>query len=260
MAIPGESPTGSRDIRRFELLSLPDPNRFSINIAVLADDSASLVDIKAQLNFTGPSGKHILVPDSSGLHFSVMEKSGDFSMKATAQGYEPAEQGMHLSPDERISSWSTRLLLKKIILPPDTTSSFSGQPVYFLGDIYFPFESTLLSPRSQQRLDSLVTLLGVHPGITVTLTGFADLQGPAWYNQYLSEKRASTVRQYLIAGGIDPARITAEGKGEANQLTVDLNPDTRKWNRRVEIRVNQINTMLIHYLPLPVPNSYFINQ
>jgi outer membrane protein OmpA-like peptidoglycan-associated protein len=260
MAIPGESPTGSRDISRFELLSIPDPNRFSIDIKVLADDSASLIKIKAQLNYTGPSGKHILVPDSSELHFSGIEKSGNFSMQATAPGYEPAEQTLHLSLDERISSWSTRLLLKKIILPPDTISSFSARSAFCLGDIYFPFESILLSSQSQQRLDSLVGFLEMQPGITVILTGFADLQGPAWYNQFLSEKRASTVCQYLIAGGIDPVRITAVGKGEANQITIDLNPDTRQWNRRVEIRLSQINTKYIQYLPPPVPNSYLINQ
>jgi outer membrane protein OmpA-like peptidoglycan-associated protein len=260
MAIPGELPTGYRDIRRFELLSIPDPNRFSIDIRVLASDSASLLSIKAQLNYTGPSGQHTLVPDSTGLHFSGLERSGDFIMKATAQGYEPAEKAFHLSLDEKISTHAVKLFLKKIIIQPDTTSFVSPPAAYFLGDIYFPFESTQLSSRSQHRLDSLITLLGMHPGIAVTLTGFADLQGPAWYNQYLSEMRALVVRQYLIAAGIDPGRITAAGKGEANQITIDLNPETRKWNRRVEIRISQNNTMPIHYLPPPVPISYLINQ
>ncbi|MFN8208671.1 MAG: OmpA family protein [Bacteroidales bacterium] len=260
MAIPGELPTGSRDIRRIELLSIPDPNRFSIDITVLADDSASLPGLNARLYYAGPSDTCTLYPDSPVLHYSIKEKSGLLAMKGTANGYETAEQSLQLALDERKSSWSFSLILKKIIIPPDTVSTSFEPPVYFLGDIYFSFESTRLSTTAQQRLDSLVGLLRMHPGITVTLSGFADLQGPAWYNQYLSELRASAVRNYLIAGGIDAGRVTATGKGEANQITSDLNPITRQWNRRVEIRLSRANTLQIHYLPPPVPISFLINQ
>jgi len=53
----------------------------------------------------------------------------------------------------------------------------------------------------------------------------------------LSQRRAKAVRDYLIAGGISPKRITAEGFGETHPVATNDTADGRAQNRRVELRV-----------------------
>ncbi len=105
----------------------------------------------------------------------------------------------------------------------------------------FAFNSAELT-MPQPRLDEIAAALAADPGITdVDITGYADRLGAAAYNQKLSEKRALAVREYLVAKGIDGARLKAYGKGEANPVvtcTDKRRADLIKClepNRRVEV-------------------------
>lgn len=105
----------------------------------------------------------------------------------------------------------------------------------------FAFNSATLS-MPQPRLDEIAAALSADPSITdVDITGYADRLGSAQYNLKLSERRANAVRDYLVARGIDGARLKAYGKGEANPVVVctDKNrADLIKClepNRRVEV-------------------------
>lgn len=105
----------------------------------------------------------------------------------------------------------------------------------------FEFNSaTLRMP--QPRLDEIAAALQADPSITdVDITGYADRLGSAQYNLALSEKRANSVRDYLVGKGIDGARLKAYGKGEANPVVTCNNKrraDLIKClepNRRVEV-------------------------
>ena len=63
--------------------------------------------------------------------------------------------------------------------------------------------------------------------------------GPEATNQKLSEKRAQVVLQFLIDGGISPARLTAIGYGESKPIATNMYKDGRQKNRRVEINLAQ---------------------
>lgn len=92
------------------------------------------------------------------------------------------------------------------------------------------------------KLDEIAAALQADPSVTdVDITGYTDRLGSEKYNLKLSERRANTVRDYLISKGVDGNRLKAYGKGEANPL-VQCNQRKRKElidclepNRRVEV-------------------------
>ncbi|WP_182987985.1 MULTISPECIES: OmpA family protein [unclassified Massilia] len=92
------------------------------------------------------------------------------------------------------------------------------------------------------RLDEVAAALQADPSITdVDITGYTDRLGTDKYNQKLSERRANSVRDYLVSKGVDGGRLKAYGKGEANPVVTCNNKkraDLIKClepNRRVEI-------------------------
>jgi outer membrane protein OmpA-like peptidoglycan-associated protein len=266
MALADPAGNGNRDIKRIEILSMPDPVRFSISGSAFTNDGIPAEQAGVRLCLDGPDTDRCLDPDSSGLHFNFRLKSGEYKLLATAEGYEPVTMDYKLSIDTRQSEWNEDLILKKIILKQEpilstdtfTTRNQSSKERYFLGAIYFPFESVEPASESNQRLDSLVTLLIKYPAIAVVLTGYTDKQGTSDYNILLSVNRAKMVAQYLTLKGIEKQRIIYKGKGEENQITIDLNPQTRKWNRRVEIELLKADNLELFYLPIPAPEEYLI--
>ena len=105
----------------------------------------------------------------------------------------------------------------------------------------FEFDSARLGP-VQSRLDEIAAALTADPTITdVDVTGYADRLGSTKYNLKLSEQRANAVRDYLVAKGIDSARLKAYGKGEANPVVTCDNKNRAELikclepNRRVEV-------------------------
>jgi outer membrane protein OmpA-like peptidoglycan-associated protein len=90
-------------------------------------------------------------------------------------------------------------------------------------DLLFRTDEYILADTTDGRLSDLAVTLASMPGIQVQLDGFADERGSAAYNQKLSRKRVEFVREQLIAGGVDPARIgfTAHGESKAVDGAVD---------------------------------------
>lgn len=89
----------------------------------------------------------------------------------------------------------------------------------FSGDALFAFDKADLKPAGVAMLDTLVGQLKGATYDTIVVTGHTDRIGSSQYNQKLSERRANTVKDYLVAQSVTANRIDAQGKGEAQPET-----------------------------------------
>ena len=107
-------------------------------------------------------------------------------------------------------------------------------------DLLFRTDEHFLADTTGGRLAVLATTLASMPDIQVKLDGFADERGDSRYNQRLSEKRVSFVREQLVAAGVAPSRISHAAHGEAPAQ--DATPDSFALERRVSLTLFMDNT------------------
>lgn len=104
-------------------------------------------------------------------------------------------------------------------------------------DTFFDFDKSTLKPSGRQVLDQVAAQAANLNLETLIAVGHTDSIGTEKYNLGLSQRRANTVKNYLISKGIPADRIYAEGKGEAQPIATNATPQGRAQNRRVEIEI-----------------------
>jgi len=107
-----------------------------------------------------------------------------------------------------------------------------------MADVLFQTGKYELNSDAQLKLAKLSGIIQAHPGLNLNIEGYTDTTGTANFNMTLSQQRADTVRQFLIAQGLSPDSITSKGLGEADPIADNSSPAGRKLNRRVEIIVS----------------------
>lgn len=90
-----------------------------------------------------------------------------------------------------------------------------------IDNIFYDFDKATLRPESQAALDKLVELLNQNSNVTIELAAHADYKGSAEYNKRLSQRRAESVVNYLIAHGIAADRLTPKGYGKEKPKTIN---------------------------------------
>jgi outer membrane protein OmpA-like peptidoglycan-associated protein len=101
--------------------------------------------------------------------------------------------------------------------------------------ILFDIDKASLKPESEKDLQEIVKLMRNYPGLKIEIQGHTDNQGSADYNKDLSQRRAQTVKTYLIANGIDDSRLVAKGYGFSQPVASNDTKVGRAKNRRVEL-------------------------
>jgi len=103
----------------------------------------------------------------------------------------------------------------------------------------FDFDSATLKEEGKVALQALGDDIKAKSGkvVDIDVTGHTDSTGPAEYNQGLSERRAQSVADYIIAEGIDASIIDVKGDGENNPIASNATREGRAENRRVDINV-----------------------
>lgn len=87
-------------------------------------------------------------------------------------------------------------------------------------NVFYEFNSAKLTDNSRQALDNLTRLLKDNPNTSIELSSHCDYRGNELYNRRLSQHRAESVVDYLIAHGIEPGRLTAVGYGKLRPKVV----------------------------------------
>ncbi|MFZ5501955.1 MAG: OmpA family protein [Pseudomonadota bacterium] len=110
-----------------------------------------------------------------------------------------------------------------------------NKPVNIEG-AYFAFDSAKLRGGSLQKLDEVVDFAKQYPDAELEAAGHTDSIGDEAYNQTLSERRAESVKGYLVSHGVDGSRVMVKGYGETQPVADNKTSEGRAQNRRVEIR------------------------
>ncbi len=106
--------------------------------------------------------------------------------------------------------------------------------------VLFDYDSANLRPEAQQALYQISRVIldpQFPPPRQIIITGHTDSIGDDNYNLGLSQRRADSVRQYLMMNGVNGNSIVAYGAGERYPVSTNATPEGRQLNRRVEIRI-----------------------
>lgn len=103
--------------------------------------------------------------------------------------------------------------------------------------VLFDTDSAILRTASLSTLNNMAEVLSRYPDTRIVVTGYTDSEGSEEHNLQLSERRAASVRNYLISRGVRPGRLTAVGLGESDPIDTNQTAQGRQNNRRVEFRV-----------------------
>jgi outer membrane protein OmpA-like peptidoglycan-associated protein len=167
-----------------------------------------------------------LVTDASTGVYRVTVKAGTYTVKAEADKYvTDAKPGVVVKKDE--TTIQNFELNEKMV---------KGQVITLRG-IYFDTGKATIRPESYPVLDDAVRVLKANPKVVVEIAGHTDSVGSDSYNMGLSQRRADSVRTYLISRGIEPNRLIARGYGESSPVASNGTREGRQMNRRIEFRV-----------------------
>ncbi len=135
------------------------------------------------------------------------------------------------------SSFSTGLLTPAESAPFTVQTTGGSVRADLAGDVLFDFDSADLRSDAAPALTRLLDVVAATPG-HVTVIGHTDDVGGAEENLALSDRRAASVAAWLVAAGIDPARISTVGKGETEPVDPGSSDDSRAANRRVVVEID----------------------
>ncbi|NNB97129.1 OmpA family protein [Corallococcus exiguus] len=124
---------------------------------------------------------------------------------------------------------------------PDKGASkvrLEGTRIVILDKVYFATSKDVILPRSFPLLSQVASILRTHPELDlVRVEGHTDSQGDDAKNLDLSQRRANTVRAWLVKNGIAAERLEAVGYGETKPVDTNATAKGRENNRRVEFNV-----------------------
>jgi outer membrane protein OmpA-like peptidoglycan-associated protein len=113
-----------------------------------------------------------------------------------------------------------------------------GMVITLNGSVLFASAKSELLPAAQLKLNEVANaLIKEDPLSKIVVEGHTDSQGAATYNQDLSQRRAQSVRDYLVSRGIAADRVTSQGFGPSRSIAENNSAEGRANNRRVEIVV-----------------------
>ena len=109
--------------------------------------------------------------------------------------------------------------------------------VLVLNNVRFEFDRSDLLPDSRTLLEQVAASLKDQPELKIEVAGHTDSMGSDAYNLALSDRRAASVRSYLVKQGVPTANIYSKGYGERVPVATNNTDEGRALNRRVEIHL-----------------------
>ena len=163
----------------------------------------------------------------SGEYLIVLTQGADYGLYVSQPGY--LFQSLHFNYEVENNLVPVKL---DVFLEPVEMGA-SG----VLNNLFFDLNKYEIKENSTTELDKVIRFLNENPAIRVEISGHTDNAGTPAYNLLLSQKRAQSVANYLVAHGVSAARIVQKGYGADKPLKPNDTEENRQVNRRIEFRV-----------------------
>jgi outer membrane protein OmpA-like peptidoglycan-associated protein len=112
-----------------------------------------------------------------------------------------------------------------------------GITVTFPEGTLFPYGSDQLMPAARDNMSRFAASLAKYPNTRAMIVGHTDSRGSSAYNLDLSERRSQATAGFIVAEGIDRARLSTAGRGESEPIATNDTEAGRQLNRRVEVAI-----------------------
>ena len=163
----------------------------------------------AQVYMVGNDGTNLkLSVKGDGSFEQELQPGVDYVLLASCKGYLNHREEISVKPAKESEEYTLQFPLASIRVP------------VLIDNIFYDFDKATLRPESATALDELVGMLNENPNVTIELSAHADYRGSAEYNKRLSQRRAESVVNYLIAHGIPKERLTPMGYGVEKPKTI----------------------------------------
>ena len=198
------------DARGYDHLYSFELPTITIAIEGLVNDVDEYPIEEATVRIVGKDGLNVKVPvKKDGSYRVELERDIRYVMMASARGYLNQNYELHTGPEEKNETYIVDFFLSPI-----------SKPVV-IENIFYDFDKATLRPESKKALDELIKMLNDNPNVTIELGAHTDRKGTDQYNERLAGRRAQSVVDYLIAGGIKADRLEAKGYGESVPKTIN---------------------------------------
>src|SRR5215510_14939260 len=146
-----------------------------------------------------------------------------------------AEQA-RLQSEQQAEQQRQRLLqqLNQVLQTRDTAKGL----IVNVSDVLFDTGKSTLKPGAKVRLAKVAGIILAYPDLRLEVDGYTDSTGSHAFNQTLSERRADSVRDFLVSQGVSSSKLGAHGFAEADPIASDNTATGRQLNRRVELVVS----------------------
>lgn len=163
----------------------------------------------AQVTVVGNDGTYKKLPVKSDGSFTLpIHPEVDYLVMASCKGFLNHKEELRIDSAKESKEYVLQFPLASISAP------------VLIDNIFYDFDKATLTPASTQALDKLVALLKENSHVTIELSAHCDYKGNSEYNKRLSQRRAQSVVDYLIAHGIEKDRLTPVGYGKERPKTI----------------------------------------
>ena len=163
----------------------------------------------AQVTVVGNDGTYKKLPVKSDGSFTMpINTKVDYLVMASCKGFLNHKEELRIDSAKESKEYVLQFPLASISAP------------VLIDNIFYEFDKATLTPASTQALDKLVALLKENSHVTIELSAHCDYKGNSEYNKRLSQRRAQSVVDYLIAHGIEKDRLTPVGYGKERPKTI----------------------------------------
>lgn len=198
------------DARGYDHLYSFELPTITISIEGIVNDVDEYPIEEATVRIVGKDGLNVKVPvKKDGSYRVELERDIRYVMMASARGYLNQNYELHTGPEEKNETYIVDFFLSPI-----------SKPVV-IENIFYDFDKATLRPESKKALDEMIKMLNDNPNVTIELGAHTDRKGTDQYNERLASRRAQSVVDYLIAGGIKADRLEAKGYGESVPKTIN---------------------------------------